>query len=93
MDIKKEMNGVEEQKKADMVNEAEKKKSFITYSHSSEHAFIRFEAVKKAYDILQNAIAETGGVMPVETTDAYEAVAGLLESIKVFELDTIKNGR
>lgn len=69
------------------------KREFVEFSYSSEDAFKRREAVKKAGESIKQVVKETGGNMPNELVDAYEGLNQVLEHIKKVELEVIRVGR
>ena len=71
----------------------EEKRGFVKFSYSSEDAFKRFEAIKLATKIVEDAVRDTGGDMPRELLDAYEGWNNIGNKIKEVELDVIKVGR
>ncbi len=84
MDIKQELGNV----KAVITQ-----RRFVQLSYSSKDAFERFEAVKKAHDILHDAVTETGGDMPEKLLNYYEELNEIMDKIKREELDVISVGR
>ena len=66
---------------------------FVEFSYSSQDAYKRFEAIRKANDIVAEAIRQTGGNMPKELIDAYEGLNKVMQHIKSVELDVIRVGR
>lgn len=68
-------------------------RKFVEFSYSSQDAFLRFEAIKQANNIICQTIRQTGGNMSEELVDAYEGLDKVMEHIKMVELDVIKEGR
>ena len=87
MDIRKEIENV------GGLGEIVQERKFVEFSYSSQDAFLRFEAIKQANNIISQAIRQTGGNMSKELVDAYEGLDQVMEHIKMVELDVIKEGR
>lgn len=87
MDIRKEIENM------GGIGEVVQERKFVEFSYSSQDAFLRFEAVKQANNIICQAIRQTGGNMSEELVDAYEGLDQVMEHIKMVELDVIKEGR
>ena len=90
MNIRQE---IKEMEMRNMQAVLEQKNGFVQFSYSSEDAFKRFEAIKLATKIVEEAVRETGGDMPRELFEAYEGWNNIGNKIKEVELDVIKVGR
>jgi len=88
MNVKKEMQKVNVQS----VIEAPKHE-FVKFSYSSKDAFDRREAIKAAVEMVENAVAATGGDMPKALLEAYESWNQVGKTIQDMELGVIKVGR
>jgi hypothetical protein len=90
MNIRQEVKDIEIRRMQEMLEE---NNHFVKFSYSSEYAFKRFEAIKLATKIVEDAVRATGGDMPKELLDAYEGWNNIGNKIKEVELDVIKVGR